>query len=99
MPLAHDWRRVDFAGGSAMAIAIPWGDLATAWFSIAARRGTATYVSMLGMPVVNIDLTSKQRRARQNSLNTEPQGSRGYALTGRSPVQRRHVMVKPYLIR
>jgi len=33
VPLAHDWRRVDFAGGSAMAIAIPWGDLATAWFS------------------------------------------------------------------
>jgi short subunit dehydrogenase-like uncharacterized protein len=27
VPLAHDWRRVDFAGGSAMAIAIPWGDL------------------------------------------------------------------------
>ena len=33
VPLAHDWRRIDFAGGSAMAIAIPWGDLATAWFS------------------------------------------------------------------
>ncbi len=33
VPLAHDWRRVDFAGGSAMAIAIPWGDLATAWVS------------------------------------------------------------------
>jgi short subunit dehydrogenase-like uncharacterized protein len=27
------WRRIDFAGGSATAIAIPWGDLATAWFS------------------------------------------------------------------
>ena len=33
VPLAHYWRRIDFAGGSAMAIAIPWGDLATAWFS------------------------------------------------------------------
>ena len=33
VPLAHNWRRIDFAGGSAMAIAIPWGDLATAWFS------------------------------------------------------------------
>ena len=31
--LAQRWRRIDFAGGSATAIAIPWGDLATAWFS------------------------------------------------------------------
>jgi short subunit dehydrogenase-like uncharacterized protein len=34
-PLAHSWRRVDFGGGSAMAVAIPWGDLATAWVSTA----------------------------------------------------------------
>jgi short subunit dehydrogenase-like uncharacterized protein len=33
VPLAHTWRRIDFPGGSATAIAIPWGDLATAWFS------------------------------------------------------------------
>ena len=33
VPLADSWRRVDFEGGSATAIAIPWGDLATAWFS------------------------------------------------------------------
>ena len=33
VPLAHYRRRIDFAGGSAMAIAIPWGDLATAGFS------------------------------------------------------------------
>ena len=33
LPLAHYWRHIDFAGGSALAIAIPWGDLATAWFS------------------------------------------------------------------
>lgn len=33
VPFAHSWRRVDFAGGSAMAVAIPWGDLATAWVS------------------------------------------------------------------
>jgi short subunit dehydrogenase-like uncharacterized protein len=31
--LAHSWRRVDFDGGSAPAIAIAWGDVATAWFS------------------------------------------------------------------
>ena len=31
--LAQSWRHIDFAGGSATAIAIPWGDLATAWFS------------------------------------------------------------------
>jgi short subunit dehydrogenase-like uncharacterized protein len=33
VPLGHSWRRIDFAGTSAAAIAIPWGDLATAWFS------------------------------------------------------------------
>jgi short subunit dehydrogenase-like uncharacterized protein len=31
--VAQSWRRIDFAGGSATAIAVPWGDLATAWFS------------------------------------------------------------------
>jgi short subunit dehydrogenase-like uncharacterized protein len=33
VPRAKSWRNIDFAGGSATAIAIPWGDLATAWFS------------------------------------------------------------------
>jgi short subunit dehydrogenase-like uncharacterized protein len=33
VPLAQSWRRIDFAGSSVTAIAIPWGDLATAWFS------------------------------------------------------------------
>ena len=33
VPLARSWRRIDFVGSSATAIAIPWGDLATAWFS------------------------------------------------------------------
>ena len=33
MPLAQSWRRIDFASGSATAVAIAWGDLATAWFS------------------------------------------------------------------
>jgi short subunit dehydrogenase-like uncharacterized protein len=31
VPLAQNWRRIDFPGGSATAM--PWGDLATAWFS------------------------------------------------------------------
>ena len=30
VPLAHSWRRVDFEGGAATAIAIAWGDIATA---------------------------------------------------------------------
>ena len=38
MPLAQSWRNIDFAGGSATAIAIPWGDLATAWFSTGIRN-------------------------------------------------------------
>jgi short subunit dehydrogenase-like uncharacterized protein len=32
-PLAHRRRRVDFAGGSAMTVAVAWGDLATAYVS------------------------------------------------------------------
>jgi hypothetical protein len=46
VPLAHYWRRIDFAGGSAMAIAIPWGDLATAEFSTSIpniETGTARF--------------------------------------------------------
>jgi len=33
VPLAHSRRRVDFASDSAMTVAIPWGDLATAYVS------------------------------------------------------------------
>jgi short subunit dehydrogenase-like uncharacterized protein len=33
VPLAHSRRRVDFTGGSAMTVAISWGDLATAYIS------------------------------------------------------------------
>jgi short subunit dehydrogenase-like uncharacterized protein len=33
VPLAHSRRPVDFAGGSAMTVAIAWGDLATAYVS------------------------------------------------------------------
>ena len=33
VPLAQSSRRIEFAGGSVTAIAVPWGDLATAWFS------------------------------------------------------------------
>jgi short subunit dehydrogenase-like uncharacterized protein len=33
VPLAHSRRRVDFTGGSAMTVAVAWGDLATAYVS------------------------------------------------------------------
>jgi short subunit dehydrogenase-like uncharacterized protein len=33
VPFAHRRRRVDFTGGSAMTVAIAWGDLATAYVS------------------------------------------------------------------
>src|SRR5215470_13510564 len=45
VPLAHYWRRIDFPGGSAMAIAIPWGDLATAGFSTGIPN-IETYVAL-----------------------------------------------------
>ena len=33
VPIAHSRRPIDFAGGSAMTVAIAWGDLATAYVS------------------------------------------------------------------
>jgi len=33
VPIAHSRRRVDFTGGSAMTVAVAWGDLATAYVS------------------------------------------------------------------
>jgi short subunit dehydrogenase-like uncharacterized protein len=45
VPIAHRRRPIDFAGGSAMTVAIPWGDLATAYFS-AGIPNIETYASM-----------------------------------------------------
>jgi short subunit dehydrogenase-like uncharacterized protein len=45
VPLAHSRRRVDFTGGSAMTVAIAWGDLATAYVSTGIPN-TETYASM-----------------------------------------------------
>jgi short subunit dehydrogenase-like uncharacterized protein len=45
VPLAHNRRSVDFTGGSAMTVAIPWGDLATAYVSTGIPN-IETYASM-----------------------------------------------------
>ena len=45
VPLAHSRRRVDFKGGSAMTVAIAWGDLATAYVSTGIPN-IETYASM-----------------------------------------------------
>jgi short subunit dehydrogenase-like uncharacterized protein len=45
VPLAHSRRRVDFTGGSAMTVAIGWGDLATAYISTGIPN-IETYASM-----------------------------------------------------
>jgi len=45
VPLAHSRRVVDFAGGSAMTVAIAWGDLATAYVSTGIPN-IETYASM-----------------------------------------------------
>ena len=57
VPLAHSWRLIDFAGGAAPAIAIPWGDLATAWFSTGIPN-IETYVAVpraaaIARPAIN----------------------------------------------
>jgi short subunit dehydrogenase-like uncharacterized protein len=45
VPLAHSRRQVDFTGGSARTVAIPWGDLATAYVSTGIPN-IETYASM-----------------------------------------------------
>jgi hypothetical protein len=45
VPLVHNRRPVDFTGGSAMTVAIPWGDLATAYVSTGIPN-IETYASM-----------------------------------------------------
>jgi short subunit dehydrogenase-like uncharacterized protein len=45
VPLAHSRRSVDFTGGSAMTVAIAWGDLATAYVSTGIPN-IETYASM-----------------------------------------------------
>jgi short subunit dehydrogenase-like uncharacterized protein len=45
VPLPHSRRRVDFTGGSAMTVAIAWGDLATAYISTGVPN-IETHVSM-----------------------------------------------------
>jgi short subunit dehydrogenase-like uncharacterized protein len=45
VPIAHSRRPIDFAGGSAMTVAIAWGDLATAYVSTGIPN-IETYASM-----------------------------------------------------
>ena len=45
VPLAHSRRSIEFAGGSAMTVAIAWGDLATAYVSTGIPN-IETYASM-----------------------------------------------------
>jgi short subunit dehydrogenase-like uncharacterized protein len=47
VPIAHSRRRIDFAGGSAMTVAIAWGDLATAYVS----TGIPNIETYAGMPL------------------------------------------------
>jgi short subunit dehydrogenase-like uncharacterized protein len=47
VPLAHRRRRVDFTGGSAMTVAVAWGDLATAFVS----TGIPNIETYAGMPL------------------------------------------------
>lgn len=60
VPLAHHRRRIDFTGGSAMTVAIAWGDLATAFVSTGipnietcacAHRGDRQPRARLGTPL------------------------------------------------
>jgi hypothetical protein len=45
---AHSRRRVHFAGGSVMTVAIPWGDLATAYISTGIPRNLCQHTAHRG---------------------------------------------------
>src|SRR5260370_15699112 len=72
VPLAHSRRRVDFAGGSAMTVAIPWGDLATAYVSTGIPN-IETYASMPPAAVIASPALNWARPLRSEEHTSELQ--------------------------
>jgi short subunit dehydrogenase-like uncharacterized protein len=57
VPLAHDVRRIDFGRGERLAVAVPWGDVATAFHTTGIPHVTvyvpATRLALMGMRLGN----------------------------------------------
>lgn len=58
VPLAHEVRRIDFGRGTRLAVAVPWGDVSTAFHTTGIPNITvyipATRASVLGMKLGNV---------------------------------------------
>ncbi|MAL96947.1 MAG: hypothetical protein CL583_00705 [Alteromonadaceae bacterium] len=58
VPLAHDVRRIDFGRGERLAVAVPWGDVSTAFHTTGVPNVTvyvpASRLSVLGMKLGNV---------------------------------------------
>jgi short subunit dehydrogenase-like uncharacterized protein len=76
VPLAHSRRSVDFTGGSAMTVAIAWGDLATAYVSTGIPN-IETYASMPRRASLShrIAHLAPQKRDRPVRSSSSPDGS------------------------
>lgn len=73
VPLAHEVRRIDFGRGERLAVAVPWGDVSTAFHTTGIPDITvfvpATRVSILGMKLGNVFGPLMSRPAVQRILN------------------------------
>ena len=72
VPLAHEVRRIDFGRGERLAVAVPWGDVSTAFHTTGIPNITvyvpATRLSVLGMKMGNVLRPFMKMRAVQRSL-------------------------------
>jgi short subunit dehydrogenase-like uncharacterized protein len=73
VPLAHEVRRIDFGRGERLAVAVPWGDVATAFHTTGIPNITvyvpATRASVLGMKLGNVFRPFMKMALVQRALN------------------------------
>jgi len=73
VPLAHEVRRIDFGRGERLAVAVPWGDVSTAFHTTGIPNVTvyvpATRASILGMKLGNVFRPFMKMSVVQHALN------------------------------
>lgn len=73
VPLAHEVRQIDFGRGPRLAVAVPWGDVSTAFHTTGIPNITvyvpATRVSVLGMKLGNVFRPLMEMSVVQGALN------------------------------
>jgi short subunit dehydrogenase-like uncharacterized protein len=73
VPLAHEVRRIDFGRGERLAVAVPWGDVSTAFHTTGIPNITvyvpATRLSIVGMKLGNVFRPFMRMAVVQRALN------------------------------